>query len=81
MALSKMHENQIVKFYSNPALHPHKKKLIADQHEQAFQEGKKAWELGYASCENPYSRTDGDAIWNKYDCWLEGWMSAAKELL
>jgi hypothetical protein len=78
MRTSNLLENKVVKFYSNPALHTPKKALIVEDFSAAFNEGRKAWLAGCASSENPYNQDEGNAIWSRYDCWLEGYMSGSR---
>ena len=80
MNSSKLLENKVVKFYGNPTIHADKKPLIVDQHERIYQEGRRAYEKGCASNENPYNRNDDSAIYNKFYVWHEGWASAAREV-
>lgn len=78
MDSSKVLESQVVKFYSKPYLYTPAKKLIADNYSEAFEEGRTAWFNGAGPNENPYNAEDGNAIWSRYDCWLEGYLSGSR---
>ena len=78
MSSLKVLESQVVKFYGSSVLHTTPKKLIADNYSDAFNEGRKAWFSGAGPNENPYNAEDGNAIWSRYDCWLEGYLSGSR---
>jgi len=78
MRTSNLLDNKTVRFYSNPLLHATKKKLIVEDYSTAFNEGREAWFSGAGPNENPYSKDDGNAIWSRYDCWSEGYLSGSR---
>jgi hypothetical protein len=78
MRTSNLLDNKTVRFYSNPALHQPNKKLIVEDYSAAFNEGREAYLKGAGSNENPYNRDEGNAIWSRYDCWLEGYLSGSR---
>jgi len=78
MSSLKILESPVVKFYGSGVLHTPTKKLITDNYSDAFNEGREAWLKGCGSNENPYNKEDGNAIWSKYDCWLEGYLSGTR---
>ena len=77
MNTSKLLENKVVKFYSNPALHQPNKKVVTDDVSTVYYEGRYAKLIGLSIDSNPYSKDDNEAIWNKFDVWNEGF--TAKE--
>lgn len=66
---------KLVKFYGSSMLHKQDKKVITDQSSKAYQEGREARLKGCGINENPYNKEDADAIWSRYDCWIEGYNS------
>ncbi len=66
----------VVSFYGNPQFFTEKKKqTVTELASLAYKEGKLARKLNIPMSENPYPFEDNEAVWNKHDCWVEGWKS------
>lgn len=80
MSTADLLASKVVKFYGNPVLHKHKR-LIEEDYQSAFNAGRAAYTAGCGSNENPYTKGEGNAIWTRYDCWLEGYLSLSRSII
>lgn len=77
MNIDNVLSSKVVKLYGNRVLF-NDRKLIIDNHEKVYQEGRLAASNGAGSNENPYNKDD-NYLWSKFDVWLEGYLSESKE--